>query len=164
MEDFAGEVALETAHDLIFRFAFGEAPRHVVTGGLVAAQPHDQDDMQRPVGITVAAAVESVSDGFAAGGLQRADSAEFSEGAVAGDPIVVVADRCQQGGGGVEAKTVDGAQLRCGGSSDGVDVCLSRVASTSGCSQRAASDLIATVMALVVLLGVWNSDNCLHLG
>jgi hypothetical protein len=49
MEDFAGEVALETAHDLIFRFAFGEAPRHVVTGGLVTAQPHDQDDVQRRV-------------------------------------------------------------------------------------------------------------------
>jgi hypothetical protein len=49
MEDFAGDVALEAAHHLVLRFALGDAPRHVVAGGLVTAQPYDQDDVQGPV-------------------------------------------------------------------------------------------------------------------
>ena len=50
------------------------------------------------------------------------DPAEFGEGAVAGDPVLVVTDRGQQRGGGVWADSVDRAQLWCGGGSDGVDV------------------------------------------
>lgn len=81
----------------------------------------------------------------------EADSAEFGEGAVAGYPIVVVADRCHQRGGGVGADTVDGAQLRCGG--DGVDVvfegcsilteqCLTRVSQFDQCGVWGDCDLI----------------------
>jgi hypothetical protein len=36
---------------------------------LVAAQAYDQDDVQSSVGVAVAAAVESVPNGFAAGGF-----------------------------------------------------------------------------------------------
>ena len=69
MEDFAGDVALEASHDLVFGFAFGQAAGDVVAGGLVAAHAYDQDDVQSPVGVAVAAAVESVPNGFAAGGF-----------------------------------------------------------------------------------------------
>ena len=78
--------------------------------------------MQGSVGVAVAAAVEAVADGFAAGGFQRADSAEFGECGVAADPVVVVANGGQQGGGGVGADAVYGAQLWCGGGGDGVNV------------------------------------------
>jgi hypothetical protein len=37
VEDLAGDVALDAAHDFVLRFTFGDAPRHVVAGGLVAA-------------------------------------------------------------------------------------------------------------------------------
>jgi hypothetical protein len=69
VEDFAGDVALEASHDLVFGFAFGQAPGEVVAGGLVAAHAHDQDDVQGPIGVAVAAPVESVPNGFAAGGF-----------------------------------------------------------------------------------------------
>jgi hypothetical protein len=65
VEDFAGDVALKAAHHLRLGLPFGETPRHVVAGGLVAAQPHDQDDLWGPVGVAVAIAVESMPDGFA---------------------------------------------------------------------------------------------------
>jgi hypothetical protein len=119
---FRRRYSVETADDLVFRLPFNEAPCHVVAGGLVAAQAYHEDDVQGAVGVAVAAAVESASDGFAAGGFQRADPAEFGEGRLAADPVGVVADRGHQGGGGVGTDTVEGAQLWCGGGGDGVDV------------------------------------------
>jgi hypothetical protein len=50
VEDFAGDIAFETADDVVFRFCFGEAPRHVVAGGLVSAQACHEDDVQSAVG------------------------------------------------------------------------------------------------------------------
>jgi hypothetical protein len=85
VKDFASDVALEASHYFVLGFTFGGAPCHVVAGGLVAAQSHDQDDVQSSVGVTVTAAVESVPDGFAAGGFQWADPAEFGEGGLGGD-------------------------------------------------------------------------------
>ena len=41
MEDLAGDIAFQTADDLVFRLSFSEVPRHVVAGGLVATQAHD---------------------------------------------------------------------------------------------------------------------------
>ena len=69
----------------------------------MSAQPHDQDDVQGAVGVTVAAAVESVTDGLAAGGLQRAHTAELGERGLVGDATGVVADGGQKGGGSVRA-------------------------------------------------------------
>ena len=69
MEDFAGDVTLEASHHLVFGFAFGQAAGDVVAGGLVAAHAYDEDDVQSPLGVAVAAPVESVPNGFAAGGF-----------------------------------------------------------------------------------------------
>ena len=77
MEDFAGDVAFEASHDLVFGFALPEAAGEVVAGGLVTTKAHDQDDVQGSVGVAVATAVELVPDRFAAGCFQWADSAEF---------------------------------------------------------------------------------------
>jgi hypothetical protein len=54
---------------LLFGFAFGHAAGDVVAGELVASHAYDEDDTQSPVGVAVAAAVESVPNGFTAGGL-----------------------------------------------------------------------------------------------
>jgi hypothetical protein len=79
VEDFRGDVALEETHRLVLALALGEAPGHVVAGGLLATQPDHQDDMQSSVGVTVTAAVESVPNGFSAGGIRWADPAELGE-------------------------------------------------------------------------------------
>ena len=39
VEDFGCDIAFEAAHDLVFRFALGEAAGEVVAGGLVALIP-----------------------------------------------------------------------------------------------------------------------------
>jgi hypothetical protein len=59
VENFAGDVALDASHDFVFGFAFGDAPGDVVTGGLVAAHAHDQDDVQSAVGVAVAVTPKS---------------------------------------------------------------------------------------------------------
>jgi hypothetical protein len=53
MVDLAGDIAFDAAHDFVFGFAFGEAAGDVVTGGLVAAHAHDQDDVQGAVGVAL---------------------------------------------------------------------------------------------------------------
>src|ERR1700723_1404979 len=58
MVNLAGDIAFDAAHDFVFGFAFGEAAGDVVTGGLVAAHAHDQDDLQGAVGVAVAASVQ----------------------------------------------------------------------------------------------------------
>jgi hypothetical protein len=110
VEYFAGDVALEAAHHFVLRLAFDGAPRHVVAGGLVAAQPHDQDDACRarfasrlPPRLS-----RCRMDGLAAGGFQRADPGEFGQGGLVADALSVVADGGKQGGRGVGAHTVEG--------------------------------------------------------
>ena len=92
MEHLAGDIAVSDSGRSRFRLSFSEAPRHVVAAGLVTTQAHDHDDVQGSVGV----AVEPVPDGLAAGSFQWAGSVEFGEGALAADPVVVVADgvRC----------------------------------------------------------------------
>lgn len=58
--DGAGDVALEAADDGFVAASFGSTFGHVGLGGLVPAEPADDDDVQRPVALAVTAAVESV--------------------------------------------------------------------------------------------------------
>jgi hypothetical protein len=64
--DFAGKVGFEASHGFFLGFAFGEPTGDVVACGLVAAHSDDQDGVQG----TVVAAVETVANCFAAGGIQ----------------------------------------------------------------------------------------------
>src|SRR6266511_2814135 len=74
-EHLPSDVALQTADDLLFGLALLEAPRHVVLGRRVVAQPHHHDPVQRSVGLAVTAAVEAVAGGLAGGRLDRGDTA-----------------------------------------------------------------------------------------
>jgi hypothetical protein len=65
------------SHRLVLGLLFRDAPSHLVARGSVAVWPHDEDDVQRPVGVTVSAEVESVPDGFAAGDFSRADASNM---------------------------------------------------------------------------------------
>ena len=81
--DLAGEVALEAAHDLGFRLAFGGPPCDVGLGGLVPVHSGDDGAMQGCVGLAIPAAVEPVTGGLSGGGWNRVGAAECSEGGFA---------------------------------------------------------------------------------
>ena len=63
--NLAGDVTLETAHDLGLGFAFCRAALGVGAGGRVGAHAGEHDPPQGMVGLAVAAGVEAVADGLA---------------------------------------------------------------------------------------------------
>jgi hypothetical protein len=76
VEDFAGDVALETADGFGLGLSFGLAFGEVVVGAVVAAESDDDDPPESGVGETIAGAVESVSVGLAASGGDGVAAAE----------------------------------------------------------------------------------------
>ena len=58
--NLADEVPFEAADDHLVGASFGESSGHVVLGRLVPAEPADDDDVERPVGVAIAVAVEPV--------------------------------------------------------------------------------------------------------
>lgn len=87
----AGDVALETPHDLEFALSLLGFPYHVVLGGLVVAHAHQGDVIQGPVALTVTGSVQPVPVGLAAGCRQRAGAAELGEHRLGADSFRVVA-------------------------------------------------------------------------
>jgi hypothetical protein len=73
--DLAGDVSLEAAHDLALGFAFTRATLGVSAGALAVAQAADGDQVQRSVGLAVAARVQAVAGGLARGRGDRAGAA-----------------------------------------------------------------------------------------
>ena len=86
----ARDVALEAAHDFALGLAFGGAAFRVGAGALAVAQPADGDQVQRPVGLAVAAVVEAVAGGLAGGGGYRARAAQSGERCFAAEPVDVL--------------------------------------------------------------------------
>ena len=73
---------------------------------------HDDSAIERGVGLAVSAPVEPVALGFAAGGWDWADSAEFGEGSLAADALWVDAGDDEHFGGGVCTDAERGTELR----------------------------------------------------
>jgi hypothetical protein len=63
--DLAGDVALQTAHDLALGLAFLDASFGVIAGALAVAQPAHGDHMKGAVCLPVTAGVQTVADRFA---------------------------------------------------------------------------------------------------
>ncbi len=112
--DLAGDVALEAAHDLALRFAFASPPLGVGAGAVAVAKPADGDQVQRAVGLTVAARVEAMTGGLARGGRDRACAAERREGPVAVEAIDVLAGSDEELAGvtGRDSEQLHGAGRR----------------------------------------------------
>lgn len=77
----AGEVALEASHGFALGLALGDAPGDVGLGGGVAAHADHDDEMQGPVELADAAAVEAVPAGIPGG---RGDGAGPGQGGECG--------------------------------------------------------------------------------
>src|SRR5215204_7576630 len=91
VEDLAGDVALQAADDLGLRQAFVGAALGVGAGAGVVAEAAKNDNVERVVGATVAAAVGPVAVGASAAGGDRCGAAEVREGGFGLDPVKVVA-------------------------------------------------------------------------
>src|SRR4029450_9253200 len=102
----------ETADDLELGVAFGDAAGDVVLGARVDAHAGDHDQVQRRVGLPVAAPVEAVALGLAGGGGQWGGGAQHREGGFAAQPLGVVAGGDQQLPGGLHADPGRGHELR----------------------------------------------------
>ena len=61
--DLSEDVALEAAHGLASRLAFGDAPLHVVLGPVAIAESDDHDHVQRPVRTAITTRVEPMALG-----------------------------------------------------------------------------------------------------
>ena len=89
--EFACDVALEASDGFGFGFSFVAAALEVVACRGVVGETCDHDAPERTVGLTVAAAAESVSLLFAARGVEWCGSAQSSEGSFVADPAGVLA-------------------------------------------------------------------------
>lgn len=97
---FAGDGAFEAAQYLFAVLARGGEAGGVGLGARVAGQADQGDLVQRPVGLSVAAAVESVAVGLPGAGGDRGGAAQGGEGGLGADSAGVVAGAGEQGGGG----------------------------------------------------------------
>ena len=91
VEDLAGDVALQASDDFGLRQAFVGAALGVGAGAWVVAEAAKNDNVERVVGATVAAAIEPVAVGASAAGGDRCGAAEVREGGFGLDPVKVVA-------------------------------------------------------------------------
>ena len=71
-KDLSNNEALEASDNLGLALSLGGTPLDVVEGGLVNAHAHDDHTVEGGIGLSVAAAVEPVSAGLAAGCWDRA--------------------------------------------------------------------------------------------
>ena len=100
--DLAGDVALQTAHDVELGQALVGPPLHIGPGRRVAAHPDQGDPPQGVVGVAVAAAIQPVAVGPARGRRHGGGAAQVREGRLGAQPLGVVAGGDQQLPGGVD--------------------------------------------------------------
>lgn len=88
--DLAGDEAFEAADDVLLGEALFGASSHVCLGSGVPAEPAERDAVGGGVGLSVAAAVESVSVGLSGGRGDRGDAAEHRERGFGVEPVGVL--------------------------------------------------------------------------
>src|SRR3954447_24252387 len=101
--ELAGDVALEAADGFGFGLAFGAAPLEIATSRGIVGEAGDHDAPEGAVGLTVAAAAESMPLLFAARRIEWRGSTESGEGSVVVDPTGVLTGGDEQRAGGVGA-------------------------------------------------------------
>jgi hypothetical protein len=87
--EVAGEVALEAAGGLAAALSFSDSTLDVVDRRLVGSASGEDDLVEGPVELSVAAAVEPVADRLAGGGRDRGGAGEPGEGGLADETAAV---------------------------------------------------------------------------
>ena len=87
--EVAGEVALEAAGGFAAALSFADSPLDVVDCRLVDSASGEDDLVEGPVELSVAAAVEPVADRLAGRGGDRGGAGELGEGGLADEAAVV---------------------------------------------------------------------------
>src|SRR6266516_3815135 len=85
----AGDVALEAAEDFASVESVGGALGGVGACAFAVPEPADGDHVERPVGLSVAAEVESVAFRTAGACLDRGGAADLREGGFVAEPLDV---------------------------------------------------------------------------
>ena len=85
-EDIAGDVAFQTPHDLRLALAFGEPAPHIALGGWMPAKPNNDDAMERGIGLTITASIETMALSLAGGGRDWIRPAQGCEGGLGTQP------------------------------------------------------------------------------
>src|SRR4051812_39562439 len=93
--DLAGDVALEDAGDLSDGLALSQPSGDVVASWLVVQHAGDDDSVQRAVGLSVAATVQSMPDGLSRRRRDGGYPAQVCPRCFATEPLRVVAG-CDQ--------------------------------------------------------------------
>ena len=96
-EDFASNVAFETADDVALAHSLRGSTPHVCLGPRVKAQPDDNYAIESRIGLTVATSVETMPVGLAGRCWDRVHTAQRCEGCLGMKAIRVAARRDQQG-------------------------------------------------------------------
>ncbi len=113
--ELAGDVAFERADDLAPGATLGGATRDVSAGPQAGDHAHRDDAPERMIRAAVPAAVESLTDGQARGGIDRSDATEVGEGSLAAQALRIIAGGDQEGARGVGAHPEAGHELGSGG-------------------------------------------------
>ena len=140
-------MAFETADDLELAFPLSCFLRHVVAGRLVVSEPDDGDAVQCHVALPVAAPVEPVTVGLAAGRGDGTRAAEFGERGLVADAFGVVPGDDGDRGRGDGAGAVDVEQ----GTRVGVEDAPHAFLDGSACSLSALHALAAPLSAVSTL-------------
>lgn len=123
----AGEHASEAADDLALGPALLRPPGDVGLGWSVVLYPHDDDAVERGVGLPVPSTVQPVAGGHARGCGDGGDATELGEGGFGADGFGVVASHDEHLGGRVRPDGEGRAQVgrqSCGQFGQDLLVCL----------------------------------------
>lgn len=112
-EDFASNIALETADDLGLGHPLPSATLHIRLGPLVMTEPDNHHPMESGVGLAVAAPVKPVPVGLARGRGDRTDPAQRGKGRLGSQTLGVAPRGDQEGSGNVGADAEGSDQGRC---------------------------------------------------
>ena len=119
--DLAGNEPFQAADDLAFCQSLGEPFAEIGEGRRMAAQTYDDDTIEGRIGLSIAAAVQSMPARLAAGGGDRAGPAQFCKGRLRADVLRVVADEDQHLGHRARRDAKGRLQARCAGVRQGIE-------------------------------------------
>ncbi len=111
VEDLAGDVALEAPHGFDLREAFLASALDVAASPRIGRQADHHDPPERGIGVAITTSVQPVALLLSGRRIERGDATEVGEGALAPQPLGVVAGGDQERSGGLGANAGEADQI-----------------------------------------------------